>query len=110
MRSNKHYIWSVCRFSAFHSQISSLGSLQALRQSESKSSQVESSRVKSTQVVDPTSRPPVVHLASKIGWWYILALDKSWFPLSADQIMRWSGYRMEMCFPIGRSIWFGARN
>jgi hypothetical protein len=55
-----------------------MGSSHALRQSEGKSS----------RVVDPTSRPPVVHPASRTGWGEILTLDESWFYLSTDQIMR----------------------
>jgi hypothetical protein len=39
-------------------------------------------QVESSRVVDPTSRPPVVHPASRIGWGYISdmsTLDQSWF-------------------------------
>jgi hypothetical protein len=82
----------ACRFSAFHTQISDIRHLHWVPHKLSDNQ-------KSNRVVDPTSRPPVVDPASRIKWGHILhifALNESWFYLSTDQIMRWSGCQMKM--------------
>jgi hypothetical protein len=64
--SKKHCISSICRFSALHSQASDIliGLLT--------SSPTVRRQVKSSRAADPTSRPPVGHQASRIGWGHIL--------------------------------------
>jgi hypothetical protein len=95
---------SACWFFSFHSQTSDIfiglltGSLTVRRQ------------VKSSRVVDPTSRLPVVHPVWRTGWESISHFGESWFHLSRDQSMRWSGCQMEMTSPIRKSAWFRARN
>jgi hypothetical protein len=82
-KSCVNWISSVCRFPAFHSQTSDIfmGFLT--------SSPTVRRQVKSSRVLDPTSRPPVVHLASWMGIhitsWPLT--NKSWFDLSTDQII-----------------------
>jgi hypothetical protein len=101
MRSKKHCTSSICRLFAFCSQISSLGCSQVLRQSEDKSCQVELS----------IQRRNLLLSIRHQGWMGIhITLDDSWFSLSTDQIMRWSGCQMETRSPIKRNRWFRARN
>jgi hypothetical protein len=115
MHSKKPCKSWVCQFSAFRSQTWDIF-IGFLTGSPTVRWQVNSTQLKWSRSVDPTSRSPVSHPASRIRWGHILHINP--WRVSHDSTCRWmrswddlaARWKWEMKSPIGRSAWFRARN
>jgi hypothetical protein len=87
----KHWISSACQFSAFHSQVSSFGSLQALWQSEGKTKQNKTRQIELNRVeLSIRFRDFLLSIWHQgYGYRYIVTFGESWnHGSTCRQIMR----------------------